>query len=194
MTSAAEQSLTVLLDRVKALHMATPSLAEFGDWPTDFRFDEHPARPIPATDLVSAFDEDGLPIIDAIRAACPYASWQRTYTEDEVGADFRARYGYFELFGPTGHFHSDQLRCYVGYWGGGLYYDWHNHEAEELYFCVGGSGEFKAEGEADCAIHPGQSKFHHSMQLHAMTTHEKPFLCLAYWRGQGMAGLPRMAT
>lgn len=194
MTLTAEQSLTALLDGVKALHLATPTLAEFGDWPTDLSYVDQPARLIPATNLVAGFDHAGLPIIDAIRTACPFASWKRTYTEEEVGADFRARYGYFELFGPTGHFHSDQLRCYVGYWGGDLYYDWHHHEAEELYFCVGGEGEFKAEGEADLILSAGQAKFHASMQQHAMTTHEKPFLCIAYWRGEGMAGLPRMAA
>lgn len=194
MTNAAEHALAGLLDAVQSLHASTPAMAEFGAWPTDLRHADFPPRHIPATDLVAGFGAGGLPIGTAIAQAAPHASWKRTYTEAEVGADFRARYGYFELFGPSGHFHSDQLRCYVGYWGGGLHYDWHNHEAEELYFCVGGSGKFHAEGEDDKTLRPGEAKFHRSMQRHAMTTGDEPFLCLAFWRGAGMAGLPRMAA
>ena len=127
-------SLAHVLDAARALHQATPLLSGFAPWPVDIM--PAPVAPlhVPAADLVAAL---GLaaparcrPFVDAIRAATAHAHWKRTYTEAEVGADFLARYGYFELFGPTGHFHSHQLRGYIAYWGEGLNYDWHHHEAE----------------------------------------------------------------
>ncbi len=188
-------TLNDVLAAARQLHQVHPDLASFGDWPTDLAATELSPEHVPATRLVSEFDLEGTAatqaMIRAIAASAEQAHWKRTYTEDEVGADFLARYGYYELFGPTGHFHSTQLRGYVAYWGAGLNYDWHSHQAEELYLTLAGSACFKIEGNAEF-VDPGQTRQHASWQSHAMTTSDQPILTFVLWRGDGIGDLPRM--
>lgn len=127
------------------------------------------------------------PVIEALRAAAPDLQWKQTYTEDEVGAHFLQSYGYVELFGPSGHFRSTQLRGYLGYWGPGLTYDWHSHQAEELYFALAGRSAFAAKGAANVYVKPGEARQHESHQPHLMMTLDQPYLTYAIWRGEGMA-------
>lgn len=187
--------LDAVLEAAQALHTDHDALGTYAPWPGDLTPANLPARAIPATEIIAdtAFqgNQRTQPLIDAVRAASGLASWKRTYTEEEVGADFRNRYGYFELFGPTGHFHSTALRGYIAYWGEGLTYDWHSHEAEELYLCLAGGAEFhRADGSV--TLEPGQTRAHDSWQSHAMTTHDQPILTFVLWRGPGLADLPRM--
>ncbi len=130
-------------------------------------------------------------MVEAIAATAELANWKVTYTEEEVGADFLARYGYYELFGPTGHFHSTQLRGYVAYWGAGLNYDWHSHQAEELYVTLAGGAQFRVEGN-EAFVGPGQTRLHQSWQSHAMITGDQPILTFVLWRGAGLNALPQM--
>ena len=122
-----------------------PLLSNFAPLPPADRAIKVP-RPIPAIPLIEAqsggHSPRTAPFHAAVRDAARLADWYQTYTEAEVGADFLARYGWFELVGPTGHFRANDVRAYVAYWGEGLTYDWHVHEAEELYFVVGGEAEF----------------------------------------------------
>ena len=133
------------------------------------------------------------PVIKALRAAAPLLHWKQTYTEEEVGRDFLDTYGYIELFGPSGHFQSNKLRGYIGFWGPGLTYDWHDHEAEELYFTLAGSAVFCARGASNMMMRPGQGRAHKSHQPHLMVTLDQPYLAYALWRGAGMEGLPKMS-
>ena len=185
------------LATARALHAQVPELRNFASWPTDLTSAGLAPRSIPATDLVADLVAPTLPLcrplLDATRALAAHAHWKRTYTEAEVGADFRARYGYFELFGPAGHFHSASLRGYLGFWGAGLHYDWHHHQAEEIYFILAGSAEFHAENQPPVTIGPGQIRQHTAHQPHAMTTHDNPVLTFVLWRGTGLSGLPEMA-
>lgn len=123
----------------------------------------------------------------------PYAHWTRTYTEAEVGAHFLRHYGYFELVGPTGHYIDERTRAYVAYWGAGLDYDWHSHQAEELYFVVSGSGHFRSEGDDDAKLGRGGVRTHRSNQRHALRIEQDPILTFVLWRGPGLTELPVMA-
>ncbi|WP_171239950.1 dimethylsulfonioproprionate lyase family protein [Ruegeria sp. HKCCA5491] len=183
-----------VLEAARRLHYTHPDLAAFGDWPDDlFAADVQP-NAIPAVPLVQAIRPDAGPTLaltEAIRATAHLANWKQTYTEDEVGADFLNRYGYYELFGPTGHFYSAQLRGYVAYWGDGLNYDWHSHKAEELYLIAAGRARFRVQGnEAD--LTPNQTRLHASWQSHAMITTDSPILTYVLWRGEGLDDLPQM--
>lgn len=190
-------TLNDVLEAARQLHQAHPVLAGFADWPTDLTVSDLPPEPIPATRLVGGFDLAGTEttqaLTSAIAATADQVHWKLTYTEDEVGADFLARYGYYELFGPNGHFHSNQLRGYVAFWGAGLDYGWHSHQAEELYLTLAGEARFKVEGN-DEIIGPGQTRLHESWQSHAMTTIDQPILTFVLWRGDGICDLPRMDT
>ncbi|AXT27380.1 hypothetical protein D1823_12780 [Ruegeria sp. AD91A] len=188
-------TLDGVLEAARQLHQAHPDLAAFASWPDDLTPTSLQPAHIPATDLAGDFGLDSVAptrdLVAAIQASAHLAHWKHTYTEEEVGADFLNRYGYYELFGPTGHFHSTQLRGYVGYWGAGLDYDWHSHQAEELYLTLAGGAVFRSD-EDETFVGPNQIRQHKSWQSHAMTTTDQPILTFVLWRGEGMGDLPRM--
>lgn len=188
-------TLDHVLAAARQVHQNHPDMSGFAPWPDDLVSAELSPRHIPAVDLVQAFDEPAQPdmqhLVSAVRDKAHLASWKRTYTEEEVGADFRNRYGYYELFGPTGHFHSTQLRGYIAYWGAGLHYDWHSHEAEEIYLTLAGEGLFKLEDQ-EARLGSGKTRMHGSWQRHALITESHPILTFVLWRGAGMGDLPQM--
>ena len=83
------------------------------------------------------------------------------------------------------------LRGYVAYWGAGLNYDWHSHQAEELYLTLAGGAVFRVDGN-EAFVGSNETRHHESWQSHAMTTTEQPILTFVLWRGDGMGDLPRM--
>ena len=173
-------------------------LKEFGEWPSNPDYVEKPSSYVPAARTLSQWNlVDESPEAEfhkAIQTVLDAAFWKQTYTESEVGDAFLARYGYFELLGPDGHFHSDNLRAYVGYWGPGLRYDWHHHEAEEIYCILSGAAEFHLDGDRSMWLRRRDTRYHSSNQPHAMTTTVEPVLTFVLWRGRGMAGLPVMGA
>lgn len=185
-----------LLASVSALYQGSEALQAFVPWQQ--RLDWQPREPvhIPAADLVGNWLDAGtpetMPLHNAVAQAARHVDWRQTYTEDEVGAHFLANYGYFELFGPDGHFRTPEARAYIAYWGPKLYYDWHCHEAEELYVVLSGEALFHIDGGPDLLLRPGDTRLHGSWQSHAMTTLEQPILTLVLWRGAGLEGLPEM--
>jgi len=185
------------LAAAKMMHADTPAIRDFVPWPDDLRFTDRAARILPAVSHVQNAPGEASaqtrPLCAALIDVAPHVEWRHTYTEAEVGADFLARFGWFELAGPTGHFHSHQARITIGYWGPGLHYDWHEHPPEELYTVVSGSALFLADGEAPVTLGPGGTRFHKSAQRHAMITDESPILTLVYWRGDQLDHDPRMS-
>lgn len=179
-------------------HAACPVQSAFAPWPEDLTYVPRPAVQVPGlAHLVNesgAVSEGSLALRDAILAVAPFVEWRLTYTEDEVGADFLQRFGWFELAGPEGHFLTQSARITVGFWGANLFYPRHQHEPEELYTIVSGTALFHADGEADCLLGPGATRLHRVNQPHAMTTTDQPVLTLVYWRGAGLAEPPRMTA
>jgi mannose-6-phosphate isomerase-like protein (cupin superfamily) len=188
--------LLAALEAAKALHLSTPDLRDFAPWPEDLQVTDVTPNLIPATqhvvDCTAPTSDQTADFVNAIKALAPHASWKRTYTEEEVGAEFLSRYGYFELYGPTGMAKSESCRAYVGYWGENLVYDWHHHEAEEMYFALAGAATFMTEENDAVFVTPGQTQMHTSNQPHAMATGAGPILTYIVWRGPGLAGLPQM--
>jgi len=185
---------------------ATPELAAFAPWPEAARLGGRGPMPIPAADLVASWLPPEAPADDdaaapfkladlhrAVAALAALAEWRLSYTEEELGADFLARYGYFEFLGPEGHFEAQDIRAYIAYWGPGLYYPWHRHEAEELYFVISGEGIFEVEGQPPRRLGPGGLCHHRPFERHALTTGDAPILTLVLWRGAGLIGLSELA-
>lgn len=190
-------SLSQALQAACDLHTKLPAVRDFAPWPSDLQPAVLEPAALPAQSQVAEFEQPGTaatqPLIDALRTAVGQARWTQTYTEAEVGAHFLQNYGYFELFGPTGHFRTTQLRGYIAYWGAGLKYDWHSHEAEELYVVLGGGAQFlTAENESWLAA--GDTRLHSGWQPHAMNTGAQPILTYVLWRGAGLEGLPLMGS
>lgn len=190
------------LDRLIAatgnLVRATPTLRDFVAWPDAPRRSRLAPLAIPAIPLIKAMAAPAsprtAPVVAAVKAAAGIANWQQTYTEAEVGRDFLNRYGWFELLGPTGHFLSDTTRAYIAFWGEGLHYPMHLHEAEELYYILAGAAEFHAAGWPSVLVGPEGTRHHASNQPHAMDTHAEPVLTLVLWRGAGLGGSARMGS
>ena len=194
MNAALETLKTAAGDLVREV----PALRDFAEWP-----EAAPPRPceplaIPGIALLQAMSARTstrtAPVVRAVKAAAPHAHWQQTYTEAEVGRDFLNRYGWFEIVGPGGHFGSHATRAYLAWWGAGLHYPVHLHEAEELYYILAGAAEFHTEGQPSAVIGPEGTRHHTPLQPHAMDTHDEPVLALVLWRGPGLAGAPRMGT
>ena len=188
-------TLINILEAASNLYQSNPGLKKFAKWPDDLVNSNLSSRMIPATKLVENFPLRGTietnPFIEAIKANVNLMHWKRTYTEEEVGYDFRNRYGYCELFGPTGHFNSSQLRGFIGFWGNGLDYDWHSHEAEEIYLNLAGNAMFRTKKE-EILLKPNETRMHYSWQSHSMITHKEAILTFVLWRGKGMSDLAKM--
>ena len=172
------------------------SLSAFATWPDDLVAGTAAASPAPATAKIIAWqpDEDTIttPLHHAIQHAAPHVNWQFIYSEAQVGRHFLDNYGYFELIGPTGHFHSDKCNAYIAYWGPGLYYPAHHHASEELYFVLSGAAMFESDGDAAATLGPAKHRFHASHQPHAMTTTDSAILTLVLWRGPDLRGLSQV--
>ena len=190
------EKLDRLLDVVEAYHRASVELAAFAPWPDDLRWTGKPAAASPVIrHLRDWFDDrptsEGA-LHRAIKAAAPVAAWQQTYTVEEVGEDYIENYAYFELFGPFGHYHSAQARGFICYWGPGLFYDWHVHEAEEIYAVVSGDAVFRSEGCPDMRLGPGRTHPHAPCQRHAIRVRQNALVVYAVWKGPGMDGRARL--
>ena len=186
-------SVPALLSAVERLHTATPALSAFALWPQDLIPNNLAPEPCPlVANLGAMADIATHPILTALITAAPSLRWKQSYTAEEVGHPFLETYGYVELFGPDGQFHSATSRGYIGIWGPGLTYDWHAHEAEEMYYCLAGDGVFIADGVPSVHLRPGATRTHHSNQRHMMVTLENPIFTYVVWRGAGLAGLPKL--
>ena len=131
------------------------------------------------------------PLIRAIKKHANEASWLQTYSTSEVGEDFSNRHCYFELIGPKGHFYAEKIRVFICYWGEYLNYKWHSHEAEELYYILGGKATFRTK-TVKKVLKAGDTQFHKSWESHSMDTLEEPMLAFILWRGNGLNQLAKI--
>ena len=83
------------------------------------------------------------------RSGAPYEIiyWRQTYGEAEVGRAFLEAFGYCELYGPQGLFHTNEGPAYIGFWWQGLFYPLHHHLAGEIYAAISGDACYEAAGE-----------------------------------------------
>lgn len=188
---SAREAFGTLLAEATNLVDHCSELAGFSDWDIAPRYQVRMPSLVPAIAELRA-EAFTSSFHRAVCAVADYAHWQRSYSEDQVGADFLNRYGWFELIGPNGHFHSPTTRGYVAYWGRGLYYPNHWHAAEEIYYVTDGAAEFISEGAEDAILGAGRTRTHSSNQPHALETLDQSVLCFVLWRGKGFDGKPYM--
>jgi len=174
----------LLLDEARTIFESTPALREFAAWPSDLIFREPQPRQLPLIDQLQSLA--GLDSFHAaLMAVARQAPWRQTYSLAEVGAAYLDAYGYVEIFGPTGVFHSQELQGFIGYWGNGLHYPRHSHEAAEIYAVRSGSARFEAEGDGAVELAAGDTLSIRPWQPHAITVLEH-LLDLAFWKGAGV--------
>ncbi|MEM9909400.1 MAG: dimethylsulfonioproprionate lyase family protein [Pseudomonadota bacterium] len=187
-----------LYDEARAFVRRTPGLATFRRLPETPPMRRKTPSPVPVlsqlnrhhpTASASGASAD---LARAIIDAADRIDWLLTYTEEQVGADFLARYGWFELLGPTGHFHADDLVAFIAHWGTGLRYPWHRHAAEEVYAVIDGACIFEAEGKPARHAKAGEISHHIPWQAHALRTDDTPVLTLVIQAGEGLNDVPEM--
>lgn len=179
-------AISALYEEVKNLHQTHQGLQQFCAFPSDTALQsispfDVPARALMCEDLEIYSTQYG-GLCRALVDAAPFVIWRETYKGTDIGDDFMARFGCYEIIGWDAPFRSKQMRSFVVYQPAGLHYPWHHHPAEELYVVLGGEGEFHLQGASSKTLGPGACAFHPSGRPHALTCHEKPVLAYVAWR------------
>jgi mannose-6-phosphate isomerase-like protein (cupin superfamily) len=183
----ADPAFDTLLAALRRTYAAAPVLHDFAPLPG--HLPQQPVAPhhIPAATLMESdpglFATDHAALRDAFIAASPLAAWRETYKGTRLEGDFLDKFGCYCLIGAGGPYAAPDMGAYVVYMPAGLYYPWHHHPAEELYFILAGEAEFLLEGHSPATLGPGDHVFHPSMRPHATETREHPFMALVLWRG-----------
>ena len=161
------------------------NLNEFIKLPKSLKYNNIPKNKLVSVKVLESWEENDSsikPIHKLIKEVSPYAHWKQTYDEKDVGRNFLDKFAYFELFGPTGHFLTDEMSLFVIFFDKETYYTWHNHEAEELYFVISGSAKFESKDDESEILYKTKSRFHKSFQPHSLTTQKDKCLCFVVWR------------
>ncbi len=182
----ASEAFQLLLEEARKVHARYPVLHEFCPFPTDLEpLDTEPMH-LPCADRVYAETDlectELAGFRDAFIKAGPDAFWRETYKETNIGQDFLDRFACYGLISESGGWISKQMLGFFVYMPPGLYYPWHHHPAEELYFVIAGEGEFMRDGEAPMILREGDACFHKSNQPHALETHDMPIMAYVLWR------------
>jgi quercetin dioxygenase-like cupin family protein len=132
------------------------------------------------------------PFVDALAEAAPLLAWRRSYTLEEVGAEFLDNYGWTELMGLEGPNPSRNLACGVLLLGPHVTYPPHAHEAEEIYVPLAGTAAWKRGSESWDDRAPGTVIHHAPHEPHAMQTASSALLALYLWRSKNLAQKSRI--
>jgi len=161
------------------------NLNEFVKLPKNLKYNDVPNSKIESVKILEGWEENHNSIKSIhklIKKVCPHANWKQTYDEKDVGKNFLDKFAYFELFGPSGHFLTNEMSLFVIFFDKETYYTWHNHEPEELYFVISGSAKFESNGDKSEILLKKKSRFHKSFQPHSLTTDKDKCLCFVVWR------------
>ncbi len=121
-------------------------------------------------------------VADLVEAA-PRLKWDQTYDAADFGSRFLERYGWTELAGLRGPFHSDEVAAGFLLLGPDTEYPAHRHQAEEIYVVLSGTAAWMRDGADAGALPPGAIIHHPSLMPHAVRTSRQPLLALYLWRG-----------
>lgn len=185
----AQDLFETALREVKAFYEASEELSNFVSFPSEDELNWKDREPflINPAQLMAKDDsldsEQFASARDALIALKDVAFWRETYRDTNIGEDFLNRFGCYELLGLEGHFDCDKTRGFIVYSDAGLYYPWHHHPAEEMYFILAGEADFATEGNAAKLLRPGNTVFHAENQPHNMQTRDKGVLAWVQWRG-----------
>ena len=178
-----------LFDNLKketfSLWSRNKKLNEFVKLPENLIYNDIPSFKVESVRILDNWDADEnsiKPIHTLIKKVSPHANWKQTYDEKDVGISFLNKFAYFEFFGPSGHFLTNQMSLYVIFFDKETYYTWHNHIAEELYFVLAGNAKFESENDKSEILYKKKSRFHKSLQPHSLTTFKDKCLCFVIWR------------
>ena len=64
----------------------------------------------------------------------------------------------------------------------GLWYPWHHHPADEIYFVLAGRGVFHKSSAEPKTLTAGEAAYHAPGEPHALETTDAPVLAYVLWR------------
>jgi len=110
--------------------------------------------------------------------------WEQSYksTDNAVGEDMLAGYGFAEIVGQEGPLVSHNLRTGIGVWGPNIVYPVHQHKAEEIYIVLAGSAEFSIGEDSATRYGPGDLVHVAPMTPHGFQTDQEILVVLYLWR------------
>jgi len=178
-----------LFDNLKketlSLWSSNKKLNEFVKLPEKLAYNDMPSSNVESVKILDKWEPDDSSIKQIhklIKEVSPYAHWKQNYDEKDVGKSFLDKFAYFEFFGPTGHFLTNEMSLYVIFFDKETYYTWHNHEAEELYFVISGNAKFESKNDKSEVLYKTRTRFHKSFQPHSLTTLNDKCLCFVVWK------------
>ncbi len=105
------------------------------------------------------------------------------YTDAAMGDGYMDNYAYANLVGGRSLLGGGDYALGVLLLGAGLSYPPHAHPAEEIYYVVGGTAEWRRGDEPWTHRAPGSLIHHPSGLVHATRTGPEPLLALYFWWG-----------
>ena len=131
-------------------------------------------------EVAAQFDGE---IAASIAAIAPNLEWMQSssYTDDILGEDFTANYGWCEIIGPRGFFKGDDFLLGLLMLGPNRHYLDHHHPAPELYWPLTG-GTLWRKGNSDLIERAaGTPIWHPAHVIHATKTLDTPLLTFWSW-------------
>ena len=195
----ASKNLSILRDNVVEFCNSRDDIVRFcGRIAKNLRYQPNLPQKKPVQKLVAKISAPKLSktknILDSIIRANYELKWNTTYSENQVGADFIKRSGWFDLIGPHGPFYMKQTRIMIGYWGENLHYQMHWHEAEEAYVPLAGSALFWSEHNGKNIASVGDIVIHKSNENHWTKMTNGFLLALAIWKGPNLSVNPMISS
>ena len=122
------------------------------------------------------------PLVEAAAALAGRFQW-RGGGEHGFGDRLRGELAYVELAGPTSPAPCETLRLGIFLLGPKAFYPDHSHAADELYYVIGGRGEWQTDGGPFVEHGPGALIEIPSFTPHALRTGAAPVLMVYAWTG-----------
>lgn len=128
-------------------------------------------------DFFGAVSANDSPLCAAAARLSPHLFWR-------AAGNGKTAVAAAELVGPSGVVECSRFRAGLFFQPANMFYQWHRHEAEEIYLPLGGAAaEWHAENAPPVRVPPLQFVHHRSWQPHAMRTFDSPLCALWGWRG-----------
>ena len=144
-------------------------------------------RELPVLEWVDDLEQVAVPetraLVSMFVESARRLAWAQTYSREDFGDAFLARYAWTELIGLRGPIASSKIAAGFLLLGPDVEYPLHSHEAEELYLPVAGTAKWRREYEDWTRRAPGTTIYHASCVPHAMKTQAEPLLAVYVWRG-----------
>lgn len=123
-------------------------------------------------------------LAQALFAVAHQLDWRASSKNPEDGPDvvvFSQNFTATTVIGTGGLLPSDRVTAGFSLQGRDTYYPPHAHHAEESYWIIGGSGDWRVGSEPWFGVEPGDSIYHESGARHAMQTNAQPMLAVWLW-------------